>query len=183
MDSVLVGGDGGAAPPPANAYALAGAATYATNCASCHGADARGTSLGPNVLHRSASDVLEAMREGEEGMPRFPEMTLTDARNLAAYLADPAAVTTPTTPPEPPPAGTTPTYAAQIKPLLDTSCAVCHTGANAPKGIRLGSYTTASANAPAALAAMQAGTMPPGNPLPAASVQLFADWIAGGRPQ
>jgi cytochrome c553 len=90
IDSEHVGDDdGGTAPPPVNGYALAGAATFATNCASCHGVDARGTSLGPNIVHRSASDILEAMREGEEGMPRFPEMTSTDARNLAAYLARP----------------------------------------------------------------------------------------------
>jgi len=184
IDSEHVGDDdGGTAPPPVSGYALAGAATFATNCASCHGVDARGTSLGPNIVHRSASDILDAMREGEEGMPRFPEMTSTDARNLAAYLADPAAATAPGTPPEPPPAGTTPTYTGQIKALLDSSCVVCHTGANAPKGIRLSSYATASTNASAALTAMQGGAMPPGNPLPASSVQLFADWIAGGKPQ
>lgn len=173
-----------ASAPPANAYAVAGAASYATNCASCHGTDARGTTLAPTILHRSASDVLEAMREGEEGMPRFPEMTWQDARNLAAWLADPSAATLPPPPTtEPPPPGTTPTYTAQVKPLLDVSCVVCHTGANAPKSIRLDTYATASTNAAKALAAMQGGTMPPGNPLPAASVQLVADWIAGGKPK
>ena len=66
MDIVNLGGDGGStSPPPPNGYAVAGAATYATNCAACHGVDARGTSLGPNIVRRSASDVLEAMREGE----------------------------------------------------------------------------------------------------------------------
>ena len=185
IDSEHVGGDDGGTttPPPASGYALAGAATYATNCASCHGVDGRGTSLAPNILHRSASDILEAMREGEEGMPRFPAMTSTDARNLAAYLADPAAATPPVTPPAPPPTGTTPTYTGQVKSLLDSSCVVCHTGANAPKSIRLDTYANASKNAAAALAAMQAGTMAPGNPVPASSVQLFADWIAGGKPQ
>ena len=185
IDSEHVGGDDGGTttPPPASGYALAGAATYATNCASCHGVDGRGTSLAPNILHRSTSDILEAMREGEEGMPRFPAMTSTDARNLAAYLADPAAATPPVTPPAPPPTGTTPTYTGQVKSLLDSSCVVCHTGANAPKSIRLDTYANASKNAAAALAAMQAGTMAPGNPVPASSVQLFADWIAGGKPQ
>jgi mono/diheme cytochrome c family protein len=182
MDSEHLGDDD-AAPPPASGYAVAGAATYATNCASCHGVDARGTSLAPDILRRSASDVLEAMREGEEGMPRFPSMTWQDAKNLAAYLADPTAATAPTTPPDPPPSGTTPTYTGQVKTLLDSSCVVCHTGSNAPKGVRLDTYAQASTNAAKALAAMQGGTMPPGNPLPASSVQLFADWIAGGKPQ
>jgi mono/diheme cytochrome c family protein len=176
----VTGGD----PPPVivDPAVLAGAATYSTNCASCHGADARGTRSGPSVLHEDADEIYEAMREGEDGMPVFLGLTRTDASNMSKFLADPSAATQPPAPPAPEP-GVTPTYAGSVKALLDASCVVCHTGANAPKNVRLNTYANASANAAAALAAMQAGTMPPGNPATAANIQLLADWIAGGKPQ
>jgi cytochrome c553 len=177
------GEDGGNLPPPADASALAGGATYSANCASCHGATGDGTQLAPRVTDRSAHSLLEAMREGEDGMPRFPGLTATDAANIAAYLADPSAATQPETPVPPADPGTTPTWTGQIKTLLQANCTACHSGTSAAKKIRFDGYLVASQNAAKALAAMQAGTMPPGGPLPAESVQLFADWIAGGKPQ
>jgi mono/diheme cytochrome c family protein len=175
-------------PPAANASALAGAATYAANCASCHGADAKGTQFAPPILHRSAGSVLEALREGEDGMPRFAGLTSADASNLAAFLADPSAATQPGTPIPPPPSGTAPTYTGQIATLLQANCVVCHSGASASGStvtgpVQLDSYVNASKNASLALAALQGGIMPPGGALPASSVQLFSDWIAGGKQQ
>jgi cytochrome c553 len=169
------GGSGGSTP-----YAVAGAATYASSCASCHGADARGTRSGPSIVRRSANSILEAVREGDDGMPRFPGITRQDAQNLAAFLADPSAATPPA-PTPPPPTGQTPTYATDVQPILAASCAGCHTGTTAPLGIRLDTYGTASANSAVMLDAMQMGRMPIGNPLPAATIQVIADWIAGGK--
>ena len=48
-------------------------------------------------------------------------------------------------------------------------------------GVRLDTLATASANADRALAAMEAGRMPQAGPLAAADIQLFRDWIAGGK--
>jgi len=180
-------GGGTTVPPAANAVVLAGAATYSANCATCHGVDANGTKLAPRIVGRSAGSVLEAIREGEDGMPRFPNMTSADASNIAAFLANPAAATQPTTP-IPPTNGATPTYTGQIATLLQANCVVCHTGAfasgSATTGpVQLDSYANASKNAALALSAMQGGIMPPGSPLPASSIQLFSDWIAGGKQQ
>jgi mono/diheme cytochrome c family protein len=178
------GGTTGGTPGP-SAAAIAGKATYDANCIQCHGADARGTSSGPRIVGRSAGDVLEAVREGEDGMPKFPGILTTDAQQIAAFLANPSAVTTPapTPTPTPTPSGSTPTYTAQVKAILDASCVACHTGTGAPQGIRLDTYATASANAAKALSAMQGGRMPANNPLPAATIQVVADWVAGGTPR
>lgn len=191
-------GGSGTVTPPSTAAVLAGAATYATNCASCHGVLGEGGTARKRLVGESAHELLEAMREGEDGMPRFVDMTWQDAQNLAAFLVNPSAATAPpattppttpptttppTTPPTTTPPATTPTYTASVKAIMDSSCVVCHKGTKAPAKIRLDSYSAVSANAAAALSAMQAGRMPPGNPLPASTVQVFADWINGGKPQ
>ena len=166
-----------------NGYAIAGAATYSTNCASCHGADAKGGTSGEKLLGESARSLLEAIREGEDGMPKFPNLTSTDCQNMAAFLKDPSAATIPTPPPPPPPSGTAPTYAGQIKSILDSNCASCHQGTFAPKGVVLNTYAGASAAATASLAAMQGGTMPPSGALSSTLINTFQDWINGGKQQ
>jgi mono/diheme cytochrome c family protein len=175
----------------------AGAATFASNCAACHGATGTGGTSGERVAGEDAHELYEAMQEGEDDMPRFLDLTYDDAKNMAAYLHDPAAASEPlpgdppvtpppVDPPADPPAGpapVTPTYRGAVKAILDSACAACHQGANAPARVRLDSFTAASASASASLSAVQAGRMPPGGPLPAAQVQVIADWIAGGKPQ
>jgi mono/diheme cytochrome c family protein len=158
----------------------AGASLFAAQCASCHGADASGTPSGPAIAGEDAEEVAEAVREGEDGMPTFPGLTAAEIRAIAAWLRDPVVVPPPPPPPPPPP-GSAPTYAGNIKALLTANCTACHAGRNAFAGVRLDTLATASANADRALAAMEAGRMPQAGPLPAADIQLFRDWIAGGR--
>jgi mono/diheme cytochrome c family protein len=172
--------DGSAGGPAGSGEAAAGAALYAASCASCHGAGARGIGEAPGIRHRRAEEILEAMREGEEGMPTFPAFGAAEARALAAFLADPEGAVPPPPPPPPPP-GTAPTYAGQVKALLDSRCGACHTGANASANLRFDTYSRASANAAAALAAVQAGRMPLGGSLTAEEIALLQAWIDGGK--
>ena len=159
------------------ADAAIGAGIYSANGASCHGTDARGTGRAPGLLRRSAGDIWEAIHEGEDGMPTFPGLSANDVRALAAFLKDPGAVTSP----PPPPAGTPPTWTGQVKALLDANCNGCHAGTNASGAIRLDTYAGASANASAALSAVQAGRMPKDRtPLTAGQIQILSDWIGGG---
>lgn len=166
--------------------ASVGAALFAAKCATCHGELAKGTSRAPWIRGASAGTIGEAIREGEDGMPVFPNLSANDVRAIAAFLKNPDAVqppAPPVTPPSPPP-GTPVTYQGQVKAILDASCAGCHGGKTPSAGIRLDTYAGASANAARALAAVQAGRMPlGGSPLPAASIQALQDWIAGGTPQ
>jgi quinol---cytochrome-c reductase cytochrome c subunit len=71
--------------------AARGGALYATNCASCHGADARGADLGTNLVGRPvllrAHDFREVLRQGLRRMPGFV-MALTPAQeaDIRAWL-------------------------------------------------------------------------------------------------
>jgi mono/diheme cytochrome c family protein len=168
------------------ADASVGAALFAAKCASCHGALAKGTSSGPWIRGVSAGTIWEAIHEGEDGMPTFPNFSSSDVRAIADYLKNPDAVqppAPPVTPPSPPP-GTPVTYKGRVKAILDASCSACHGGKTPSAGIRLDTYAGASANAARALAAVQAGRMPlGGTPLPAADIQAIQDWISGGMKQ
>lgn len=57
-------------------------------CASCHGLSGEGGVVGPAIWKKNAEDMLEALREGEHGMPLFSEHRLTDeqAAALVEYL-------------------------------------------------------------------------------------------------
>lgn len=160
--------------------AAVGSALYAARCATCHGPSAEGTASGPRIAGEPASGIAEVLREGEDGMPAFPDLRTADVRALAAFLKAPSTPAPPPSPP-PPPAGTAPTWAGQVKAFVDANCAACHSGKNASAGVRLDSLAATSANAARSLAAMEAGRMPKTGPLDAASLQLLRDWIAGGR--
>jgi ubiquinol-cytochrome c reductase cytochrome c subunit len=62
-----------------------GAELYASNCASCHGADAVGTTAAPNV--RCATRVADAMQKGRgTRMPSFPGVVATEVASVQGYL-------------------------------------------------------------------------------------------------
>ena len=65
-----------------------GAALYTANCASCHGADARGLQGRPDI--HCSKDIYGAVRNGLTGtlgtMPSFPNLTDADIQALQQYL-------------------------------------------------------------------------------------------------
>jgi mono/diheme cytochrome c family protein len=65
----------------------AGASLYASDCASCHGADARGGS-GPSIAGVSDSQaVIDVILNGSGGMPGFAgSLTDADIADILAYL-------------------------------------------------------------------------------------------------
>jgi mono/diheme cytochrome c family protein len=71
-----------------DASGRAGVDLFTSNCAGCHGADARGLAGTPNV--RCAVDVRDAVRAGRDGgaMPAFlaTELSTADVTNVQAYL-------------------------------------------------------------------------------------------------
>jgi len=78
-----------AAPaPPSDA----GRQVFASRCASCHGTDANGGELGPAITTRVPSrtdqDLAALFKQGlpAAGMPAFPNLTDSDARELIGYL-------------------------------------------------------------------------------------------------
>ena len=94
-----------------------GATLYGDDCASCHGADARGAAGAPAVLcNRDVHDPVRWGRNaptGESLMPPFPHLTDVDIALVQAYLD-----------------GLCPADAATGADLFTGNCAVCH-GADA----------------------------------------------------
>ncbi len=57
-------------------------------CASCHGLNAQGAAVGPDLLNASASNIGREVREGPEGMPAYRTSTLSDEdlEKIIAFL-------------------------------------------------------------------------------------------------
>jgi mono/diheme cytochrome c family protein len=70
----------------------AGAATYARDCASCHGADAQGTGGGPVLIEAPVlyqpQRFAALTKQGKGRMPAFDVLRKDDINNLIAYLRD-----------------------------------------------------------------------------------------------
>jgi mono/diheme cytochrome c family protein len=69
----------------------AGAAAYATHCATCHGADAQGADLGPNLVeHRillRPDEYQQVLREGRRRMPGYRVVLKpADEANILGWL-------------------------------------------------------------------------------------------------
>lgn len=90
------GGFAGAYPqrPPADPAIVArGKVIYSSNCAFCHGQDARGGSEGgPNLIRseivlkdRNGESIGQVTSEGRPGMPKF-NLSATQLSDLAAFL-------------------------------------------------------------------------------------------------
>jgi ubiquinol-cytochrome c reductase cytochrome c subunit len=95
-----------------NASGRTGVDLYTSNCATCHGADARGTASGPNV--RCATRVADAVRNGRGAgvMPPFLPTELSDAdvASVETYLGGLCAASGP----------------QRAADLYLSNCATCH---------------------------------------------------------
>ena len=64
---------------------------YVGNCASCHGDDAGGGRngrgvRGPDIACTSATDYLDKIRHGEDGMPSFPALSNGDSTAIHDWV-------------------------------------------------------------------------------------------------
>lgn len=69
--------------------ATTGESVYQSNCASCHGANARGGS-GPNLIselkNHDDAEFIDVILEGEGSMPGFSKLEDQAIADLMAYL-------------------------------------------------------------------------------------------------
>ena len=126
-----------------------------------------------------------------------PHRPVTSRLFLAALLA--ACSTEPSTPPAGPtdsaePAGEPPTWSDDVLPVVEAHCTGCHfDGGAAPFAMQ--THAQVAPLAEAALAAIDAGSMPPWMPdpdcrsfegerlMPAGDRDLFAAWVEAGAPE
>lgn len=67
-----------------------------------------------------------------------------------------------------------------VKTKLSSSCTTCHAPGRSRSGSDLSTYTGAKGYGAQVVDLVSAGKMPPGNPLPAAEVELFKKWQTDG---
>ena len=150
-----------------DAKATKGKEIYTSNCSSCH--RAKGKSIRKKSLH----DFIEAVKQGEEGMPDFPNLSTADIKAIKYYLRYPKRAGTTEYPAEP-------TYTNAIKSILDTYCVSCHGGANPSGGIDLSTYQDAYAVRDAVKSAVDTGTMPPSGSIPVKAITAIDTWVTNG---
>ena len=61
---------------------------FKDGCASCHGLQAQGGAVGPDLLDASASKIRREVREGPAGMPAYSASSLSDedVEKIIAFL-------------------------------------------------------------------------------------------------
>jgi mono/diheme cytochrome c family protein len=97
------GGESGSEIPPQDAALVEmGAELYAAHCASCHGADLRGTDIGPSLLsqvyepdHHGDGAFLAAVTRGVQPhhwdfgpMPPIQDLTSADIEAIVAFVRE-----------------------------------------------------------------------------------------------
>ncbi len=194
-------------------------------CAGCHGLDAQGAAAARSPAFATRTWLGTVVRTGlPGGMPAYTELDVSNADldSMHAFLVDardelagetvpgdtstPTTTTAPTTTTTAPDttgdAGTTTTAAPQaapafadIEPILQASCAVCHGSLGGWSAADYDAVITSGDNGPAVIPGNPDGSvlvqkllgtqsfggiMPPGGALADADIQLIIDWIAGG---
>jgi len=177
---------------------------YATICAQCHGKNGEG-SIGPTLNDLSDDtdqDIADAIQQGLPGtyMPAFGSF-LSEAQvqglvELIRQFPPPQSSSEPTPTAQPTPG--TLTYDANIKPILQQYCTMCHGASGGWDASTYQSTMTTGEHAPviipgnvadSLLAQLIQGTsasgdiMPPGGKLPEETIEMILNWIAAGAPE
>jgi mono/diheme cytochrome c family protein len=199
----------------------AGEALYAEHCAECHGAEGEGAEIPDSpgdytdplnsddfLLTRTRETIFAVIEYGQPGlgMPAFGlayggTLTSPEIRSIVDFIESWKA------PPEDEAGGEelsalaaieNPSFAQDVKPILDKRCATCHSK-RLKGGYSVADYDkvmTSGDNAPVILAGDAAnsilaqmlrgietpagGQMPPGRPLNEEQIQLIERWINQG---
>jgi mono/diheme cytochrome c family protein len=185
---------------------LDGAKIYSEVCAQCHGEQGNG-GVGPSLSSPdfqakfTDGEMFDSISEGHEAtaMIAWGELLTSDQiEQLVKFIR------TLETQPQETPAETaaveepvTPSFSADILPLLDTECSMCHGASGGWDASTYDSVINSGNNAPVVvpgdvdaslLAHKILGTqeegniMPPSGKMPDDQVQLILDWIAAGAP-
>ncbi|HJX40654.1 MAG TPA: c-type cytochrome [Anaerolineales bacterium] len=186
-------------PPdvPGAVLAVEGAQIFAEVCAQCHGAEGLGgigPSLADPVFQAGNTDqgIFDTINLGHEATPMIgwgEILSSEQIQQLVEFIRGLAGGDEPSAGP--------PSFAADVLPILQESCAVCHGTLGGWDSSSHAGVVGSGAHGPAVipgdpqgslLAQKLLGTqaegaiMPPAGGMPQSKIQIILDWIAAGAP-
>ncbi len=140
------------APTPLRAQIARGQQIFALTCATCHGMQAQGTAVAPSLIGVGSAAVdfevstgrMPLKEIGSEAAEKPPQLTPTETRDVAAYIASLAGG------PAIPSAADVSTRGANMalgQELFIADCAQCHNFVGAGGALTDGKYAPALSNA------------------------------------
>jgi mono/diheme cytochrome c family protein len=186
-------------PPeiPAGTLAVEGSQIYVDVCAQCHGPGGQG-GIGPSLADaafqaaHTDQAIFDTINLGHPATPMIgwgEILTAEQIQQLVEFIRGLAGEAVPSAGP--------PSFAADVLPILQASCAVCHGTLGGWDASSHAGVVGSGAHGPAVvpgdiegslLAQKLQGTqasgsmMPPAGKLPQSQIQIILDWIAAGAP-
>jgi mono/diheme cytochrome c family protein len=178
---------------------------YGKICAQCHGLDGEGTRLGSELNDLSDDtdqEIFVAISQGikNSSMLSFgailSDNQINDLVAIIRQFPPPQTSSEPT--PTSQPASTIPTFEADILPIFQKSCTMCHGTLGGWDATSYQAVMTSGDHAPVVIPGDAANSilvqkllgtsafgeiMPPGGKLPDATIQIIIDWITAGAPE
>ncbi|OGO12814.1 MAG: hypothetical protein A2032_05175 [Chloroflexi bacterium RBG_19FT_COMBO_49_13] len=184
---------------------LSAAEVYTRICAQCHGTNGEGSTVGPAINDLSADsdqDIFDVTSQGTKNTTMLAFGPILSEDQLHGLVAIIRQFPPPQTSPQPSPTGqptpSIPTFTADILPIFQQSCTMCHGTLGGWDGTSYQSTMTSGDHAPVVVAGDPANSllaqkllgtstfgdiMPPAGKLPDATIQIILDWIAAGAPE
>ncbi len=174
-------------------------------CSQCHGQNGEGTAVGPTLNDLSDDTDQEIGAVISQGITNtnmlafgsiISDKQISDLVALIRTFPPPQSSSQPTPTTQPVPA--TPTFNANILPIFEQSCKVCHGNLGGWDSATYQSVMTSGDHAPVVIpgdpinsllaqklqgVSKIGGIMPPGGELPDATIQIILKWIATGAPE
>jgi len=178
---------------------------YTKICAQCHGQNGEGSTIGPAINDLSDDvdqEIYDVISQGTPNTNMLAFGSILSDIQIKELVALIRQFPPPQTSPQPSPTGqpppSIPTFNADILPIFQQSCTMCHgtlggwdatsyqkvmtTGDHAP--VVIPGDATNSLLAQKLLGTSSiGGIMPPGGKLTDATIQIILDWIAAGAPE
>ncbi len=174
-------------------------------CAQCHGQNGEGTKIGPplnDLSDDSDQQIYDVISQGIAKSPMLAFGSILSESQMQELVALIRQFPAPQTSAEPSPTAVpTPsnlTFNADISPIFQKDCTMCHGTLGGWDGTSYQSVMTTGDHSPVVIPGDAAnsvlaqkilgtstfgGIMPPGGKLPDATVQMILDWIEAGAPE
>jgi mono/diheme cytochrome c family protein len=178
---------------------------YTNICAQCHGQNGEGTKAGPAINDLSDDTDQEISEVISQGIPNTTMLAFgsilseSQIQGLVDLIRQfPVPQTSPHPTPTSQPITSNPTFNADILPIFQKSCVMCHGTLGGWDSTTYQAVMTTGDHGPVVIPGDETnsllaqkllgtstigGLMPPGGKLPDATIQIILDWIKAGAPE